>query len=88
MYNITYVYSFFILGGSFKILAFVVVVIFITLRRNILSLNSTEVLLEEFKNISEETSEVIANKATELWQQYGSPLTFSDSRKEKPDIPS
>lgn len=54
-----------------------------TLRRNILILNTTEPLLEELKNISEETSEVIANKATELWQQYGSPLVVGDFRKEK-----
>lgn len=45
--------------------------------------NSTEPLMEELKNISEDTSEVIVNKATELWQQYGSPLVVGDSRKEK-----
>ncbi|KAK6644580.1 hypothetical protein RUM43_000847 [Polyplax serrata] len=72
-----------IVGGSFKILAFVAVVIFLTLRRSIMQSNSTEPLMEELKNISEDTSEVIVNKATELWQQYGSPLVVGDSRKEK-----
>lgn len=51
-----------------------------------LSKTSSESLLDELNNITEETSEVICNKAIELWQQYGSPLVFGDSRKEKTDI--
>ena len=76
----------FITGGSFKILAFLIVVILMTFRRNLLNSDSIEFFLEELKNISEETSEVIANKAAELWQQYGSPLVIGDVRKDKNDM--
>lgn len=76
----------FFLGGSFKILTFVVVVIFTTLRRNILNLSSPDLILDEVRNLTEESSEVIGNKAIELWQQYGSPLVFGDSRKEKVEV--
>lgn len=53
-----------------------------TLRRPLLAGTTAESLLEELAGISDETSEVISNKAIDLWQQYGSPLLAGDVRKE------
>ncbi|KAL0281308.1 UNVERIFIED_CONTAM: hypothetical protein PYX00_002335 [Menopon gallinae] len=72
-----------IVGGSFKILPFVAVILFTTLRRNLLNITCKSTVFDELKGITEEISEVIANKAIELWQQYGSLLVIGDTHKEK-----
>lgn len=74
---------FFFVGGSFKILPFVAVILLTTLRRNLLNITCKSLVFDELKTITEEISEVIANKAIELWQQYGSPLVIGDTHKEK-----
>ncbi|XP_043289769.1 TBC1 domain family member 7 isoform X2 [Venturia canescens] len=60
--------------GAYKILVFVAVVILTTLRRLVFKCNTVEGILDTITNINEETSEVIVNKAIELWQQSGSIL--------------
>ncbi|CAD6240790.1 GSCOCG00008919001-RA-CDS [Cotesia congregata] len=60
--------------GAYKILAFVAAVIFITLRRFLLNCDSLDCVLDTISHINEETSEMIVNKAIELWQQSGSAL--------------
>ncbi|XP_057330650.1 TBC1 domain family member 7 [Microplitis mediator] len=60
--------------GAYKILAFVAAVVFITLRRFLLNCDSTDCVLDTISHINEETSEMIVNKAIELWQQSGSAL--------------
>ncbi|XP_034944065.1 TBC1 domain family member 7 [Chelonus insularis] len=60
--------------GAYKILAFIAAVIFMTLRRLLLNCDNINRVLETISNINEETSEVIVNKAIELWQQSGSGL--------------
>ncbi|XP_012285813.2 uncharacterized protein LOC105702667 [Orussus abietinus] len=45
-----------------------------TMRRFLLRSETIENVLEALDNITEETSEVIVNKAIELWQQSGSAL--------------
>lgn len=64
-----------IVGGSYKILVFVGVVLLITLRRLLLKELTAEKIVGNLVQISEETSEVIVNKGIEMWQQYGSLLT-------------
>lgn len=64
-----------IVVGAYKILVFVAVVILTTLRRLLLRCENTDNVLDTVGNITEETSEVIVNKAIESWQQSGSTLT-------------
>ncbi|XP_015598973.1 TBC1 domain family member 7 isoform X3 [Cephus cinctus] len=63
-----------IVVGAYKILVFVAVVTLITLKRVLLRCEHLDNILDAINNISEETSEVIVNKAIELWQQSGSTL--------------
>lgn len=58
--------------GAYKILVFVAIVILTTLRRFLLKCSKLDNVLDIIQNITEETSEVIVNKAIELWQQSGS----------------
>ncbi|XP_012533018.1 TBC1 domain family member 7 isoform X1 [Monomorium pharaonis] len=57
--------------GAYRILIFVAVVTLTTLRRLLLRCESTETVLDTINNITEETSEVIVNKAIESMQQSG-----------------
>ncbi|CAG9794638.1 unnamed protein product [Diatraea saccharalis] len=59
-------------SGAPKILSFVAVMLVITLRRNILKATSVEEILKCVSEIPEQYEEVIAIKAIELWQYYGS----------------
>ncbi|CAB3258609.1 unnamed protein product [Arctia plantaginis] len=59
-----------ICGGAPKILVFVAVMLLITLRRNVLRAKNAEELLQCLSLVQEQ-EEVIANKAIELWQDYG-----------------
>ncbi|XP_072380117.1 TBC1 domain family member 7 [Diabrotica undecimpunctata] len=68
-------------GGSYKILAFVAVVVLTTLKARIIKCNNISAVLQIIKNITEETADVIANKSIEMWQQYGTPLTVHDKPK-------
>ncbi|KAG7190054.1 hypothetical protein KM043_006200 [Ampulex compressa] len=61
--------------GAYKILVFMAVVTLTTLRRLLLRCESIDNVLDTIANITEETSEVIVNKAIESWQQSGSTLT-------------
>ncbi|KAK1125823.1 hypothetical protein K0M31_005361 [Melipona bicolor] len=61
--------------GAYRILIFVTVVILTTLRRLLLRCENIDGILDTIANITEETSEVIVNKAIESWQQSGSTLT-------------
>ncbi|CAL7937883.1 unnamed protein product [Xylocopa violacea] len=61
--------------GAYRILIFVTVITLITLRRLLLRCNNIDGILDTTANITEETSEVIVNKAIESWQQNGSTLT-------------
>ncbi|XP_003701420.1 TBC1 domain family member 7 [Megachile rotundata] len=61
--------------GAYRILIFVTVVTFTTLRRLLLRCENIDGILDTISNITEETSEVIVNKAIESWQQSGSTLT-------------
>ncbi|CAG2055561.1 unnamed protein product [Timema podura] len=64
-------------SGSCKILVFVALVLLITLRRVLLKCTTAEKIIECLNNVSEEASEVTANKAIEMWQQYGNLLSPS-----------
>ncbi|XP_068977590.1 TBC1 domain family member 7 isoform X3 [Bombus flavifrons] len=61
--------------GAYRTLIFVTVVILTTLRRLLLRCENIDGILDTIANITEETSEVIVNKAIESWQQSGSTLT-------------
>lgn len=61
--------------GAYRILIFVTVVTLTTLRRILLRYENIDGILDTISNITEETSEVIVNKAIESWQQSGSTLT-------------
>ncbi|PBC29792.1 TBC1 domain family member 7 [Apis cerana] len=61
--------------GAYRILIFVTVVILTTLRRLLMRCENIDSILNIIANITEETSEVIVNKAIESWQQSGSILT-------------
>lgn len=63
-----------IVAGSYKILVFVAAVILTTLRRLLLRCEGIDYIIDCINNISEETVEMIVNKAIELWQQSGSAL--------------
>ncbi|XP_026674989.1 TBC1 domain family member 7 [Ceratina calcarata] len=60
--------------GAYRILIFVTVVTLTTLRRILLRYENIDGILDTISNITEETSEVIVNKAIESWQQSGSTL--------------
>lgn len=64
-----------IVVGANKILIFVTVVTLTTLRRLLLRCENLDGILDTISNITEESSEVIVNKAIESWQQSGSTLT-------------
>lgn len=64
-----------LVGGSCKILVFVAIKILTTMRRRLILLDSSDAVVDSLCDISEETAEMIANKAIEQWQQSGSPLT-------------
>ncbi|KAF5277145.1 hypothetical protein FQR65_LT03851 [Abscondita terminalis] len=68
-------------GGSCKILVFVIVVLLTNQRHKLLRCNNSKNALESISNLPEETAEIIANKAIEMWQQHGSPLTIHDKPK-------
>ncbi|KAJ8920268.1 hypothetical protein NQ315_011929 [Exocentrus adspersus] len=70
-----------ICGGSYKILAYVVVVLLTNLKIRILKCSSLTGVLQCIKNIPEETADIIANKSIEMWQHNGSPLTMHDKPK-------
>jgi len=70
-----------ICGGSYKILAYLVVFSLIALKQHIIKMNDVAGIMQYIKNISEETAEVIVNKTIEKWQLYGSPLTVQDKPK-------
>ncbi|KYN08381.1 TBC1 domain family member 7 [Cyphomyrmex costatus] len=57
--------------GAYRILIFVAVVTLTTLRRLLLRCESIDHILDTINNITEETSEVIVNKAIESIQQSG-----------------
>ncbi|KAG6795205.1 TBC1 domain family member 7 [Apis mellifera caucasica] len=61
--------------GAYRILIFVTVVTLTTLRRLLMRCENIDSILNTIANITEETSEVIVNKAIESWQQSGSILT-------------
>ncbi|XP_076295836.1 TBC1 domain family member 7 isoform X2 [Lasioglossum baleicum] len=61
--------------GAYRILIFVTVVTLTTLRRLLLRCENIDSILDTISNITEESSEVIVNKAIESWQQSGSTLT-------------
>ncbi|XP_046617281.1 TBC1 domain family member 7 [Neodiprion virginianus] len=63
-----------IVAGSYKILVFVTLVTLTSLRRLLLRCEGIDYVLDCINNISEETAEMIVNKAIELWQQSGSAL--------------
>ncbi|XP_014206187.1 TBC1 domain family member 7 [Copidosoma floridanum] len=65
--------------GAYRILVFVAIVMLTTTRRCILRCNSADRVLEVINNITEETSEVIVNKAIESWQQSGSVSLYSQN---------
>ncbi|XP_029659281.1 TBC1 domain family member 7 isoform X1 [Formica exsecta] len=57
--------------GAYRILVFVAVVTLTTLRRLLLRCESIDNVLDTINNITEETSEMIVNKAIESMQQSG-----------------
>ncbi|XP_066581621.1 TBC1 domain family member 7 isoform X2 [Prorops nasuta] len=61
--------------GAYKVLVFVAVITLTTLRRALLRSENLDSVLDTINNMTEETSEVIVNKALESWQQSGSTLT-------------
>ncbi|XP_043266199.1 TBC1 domain family member 7 [Colletes gigas] len=60
--------------GAYRILIFVTVVTLTTLRRLLLRCENLDSVLDTIGNITEESSELIVNKAIESWQQSGSTL--------------
>ncbi|KAF2882994.1 hypothetical protein ILUMI_23173 [Ignelater luminosus] len=68
-------------GGSCKILVFVIVVLLTNQRHKLLKCTTLENAVQCVSNLPEETAEIIANKAIEMWQQHGSPLTVHDKPK-------
>lgn len=58
--------------GAYKILIYVAVVILMTFRRSLLLCESMDGVLDTISYINDESSEIIVNKAIELWQQSGS----------------
>ncbi|XP_064603429.1 TBC1 domain family member 7-like [Liolophura sinensis] len=67
-----------VLGGSCMILVFVAVAIFMTFHRPLLSMTRTEDMVNYLRKISEDTGDILVNKAIDLWQKYGCHLK-SDS---------
>ncbi|XP_044727631.1 TBC1 domain family member 7, partial [Chrysoperla carnea] len=67
-------------AGSFKILVFVGVVLLTTLRRVLIRCTNAVAILECIEKITEETAEVIVNKAIEVWQQNGCALTLQSDQ--------
>ncbi|KAK5641638.1 hypothetical protein RI129_010185 [Pyrocoelia pectoralis] len=68
-------------GGSCSILVFVVIILLTNQRHKLLRCNDSKHAMECIANLPEETAEIIANKAIEMWQQHGSPLTIHDKPK-------
>lgn len=60
-----------ICGGSIKIVVFVLIVILITYKRNILRMTDCAAVIKQIENIRDEheVADLIVNKAIELWQQ-------------------
>ncbi|XP_017771842.1 PREDICTED: TBC1 domain family member 7 [Nicrophorus vespilloides] len=70
-----------ICGGSYKIMSFLVVNLFMNQKHRLLKCIDTKAVIECLKNIPEETAELIATKSIDMWQQNGSPLTIYDKPK-------
>ncbi|XP_056635350.1 TBC1 domain family member 7 [Diorhabda sublineata] len=69
------------LGGSYLIFVFASVMLLMTLRGRITNCTSLAATHEFVKCLPDETAGIITNKAIELWQNYGSPLTLHDKLK-------
>ncbi|KRT86282.1 GTPase activator protein, partial [Oryctes borbonicus] len=65
-----------ICGGSYKILVFVVVVLFTNQRHKLMKVQNVEKAVECLSQISEETSEIIANKSIEMLQQHTQHIVY------------
>lgn len=70
-----------LVGGSYKILIFVSVVLLTSLRRLILKCQTATEVLSGVAIISEESAEVIVSKAIDLWQQHGRSVTPSPGKE-------
>ncbi|XP_030761527.1 TBC1 domain family member 7 [Sitophilus oryzae] len=68
-------------GGSYKILAFLVPIILTTLRHKIMKTTDIQAVIDNIKNIPEDTTDSIINKSIDKWQHHGSPLTVQDKPK-------
>ncbi|XP_041367841.1 TBC1 domain family member 7-like [Gigantopelta aegis] len=70
-----------VIGGSCVFLAFVAVAIFLTFRRPLLSMHSSEEMLAYLKNIPDDCGDRLVSEAIDLWQKHGGHLvqTKSDS---------
>lgn len=75
-----------LVGGSYKILIFVSVILLTSLRRVILKCQTATEVLSSVTTISEESAEVIASKAIDLWQQHGRSVTPSPGKEPKPHL--
>ncbi|XP_059468339.1 TBC1 domain family member 7 [Neocloeon triangulifer] len=56
-------------GGSYKILIFVAVSLCVSLKKSIMSCDTSNNLNKIFENVTEEFSELVVNKGLDLWQQ-------------------
>ncbi|XP_006814090.1 TBC1 domain family member 7-like [Saccoglossus kowalevskii] len=66
------------IGGSSAILIFTALSLLVTFKRSILNKKSPDEVLKFFEMIPPDNTDMVVNKALELWNKYGSPL--------KPDI--
>ncbi|XP_067683712.1 TBC1 domain family member 7-like isoform X2 [Haliotis asinina] len=60
-----------VLGGSPSILVFVAVAIFLTFRRPLLSMNTTDEMVAYLRKIPEDCGDKLVSDAVELWQKHG-----------------
>ncbi|CAH1787698.1 unnamed protein product [Owenia fusiformis] len=74
-----------VIGGSCKILVFLMVSTLLTLKRPLLSMNSSQEIVQYLNKISSDSADIIVSKSLDLWQKYGS-LLLPSSKGNSPVV--
>ncbi|XP_074660377.1 TBC1 domain family member 7-like [Tubulanus polymorphus] len=79
-----------VIAGSFTVLAFVAVSLFLTHKRSLLSMTDSNSIVSFLQKMSVDTADAVVNRAIDMWQKQGSQLipstTSVSSRTDSPVI--
>lgn len=68
-----------VIGGSFTILVYIAVSIFLTFRRPLLSMNNKENMIKYLTDLPKDSGDVLVTKAIDLWHKHGGHLIQAKS---------